>query len=156
MASLCGLRYCVTFSPKDVTAQRDLLGLRSQKCWLRWTTTAKHFSLNSFLMKSSSHFDEGWRKYNRVVMDEKWKWLQFLILIPLSILNMASEMGWGGLPYMVPSRTAMHYLMHAHSIIPEEEIPAGAHYRARQDMLDNVSTIFSCSIVFSFSTYSLQ
>ena len=52
---------------------------------------------------------------------------------------MASEMGWGGLPYMVPSRTAMHYLMHAHSIIPEEEIPAGAHYRARQDMLDNVS-----------------
>jgi len=39
---------------------------------------------------------------------------------------------------MVPSKTAMHYLMHAHSIMPEEEIPTGAHYRARQDMLDNV------------------
>ena len=55
---------------------------------------------------------------------------------------MASDIGWGGLPFMVPSKTAMHYIMHAHSIIPEEEIAAGAHYRARQDMLDNVSTIF--------------
>ena len=54
---------------------------------------------------------------------------------------MASEIGWGGLPFMVPSKTAMHYLMHAHSIMPEEDIPAGAHYRARKDMLDNVSRI---------------
>ena len=55
---------------------------------------------------------------------------------------MASDIGWGGLPFMVPSKTAMHYIMHAHSIIPEEEIAAGAHYRARQDMLDNVSITF--------------
>ena len=54
---------------------------------------------------------------------------------------MASDMGWGGLPFMVPSRTAMHYMMHANSIKPEEEIQQGAHYRARQDMLQNVGAL---------------
>jgi len=51
---------------------------------------------------------------------------------------MASDIGWGGLPFMYPSKTAMHYLLHAHSVIPEDEVPPGSHYRARQDMLQNV------------------
>lgn len=38
---------------------------------------------------------------------------------------------------MVPSRTAMKYLHHA-NVISEEEVPIGAHYRAREDMLNNV------------------
>jgi len=50
---------------------------------------------------------------------------------------MASDIMWGGLPFMVPSGTAMKYLHHA-KVIPEEEVPSGAHYRARKDMLDNV------------------
>ena len=49
---------------------------------------------------------------------------------------MADRM-WGGLPFIVPSNTAMKYLHHT-KVIPEDEIPAGAHYRARKDMLDNV------------------
>merc|ERR1712168_1333851 len=51
--------------------------------------------------------------------------------------KMASDIMWGGLPFMVPSGTAMKYLHHA-KVIPEEEVPSGAHYRARKDMLDNV------------------
>jgi len=38
---------------------------------------------------------------------------------------------------MVPSNTAMKYLHHM-KVIPEDDIAAGAHYRARTDMLDNV------------------
>jgi len=38
---------------------------------------------------------------------------------------------------MVPSKTAMKYLHHA-KVIPEEDVPVGAHYRAREDMLQNV------------------
>ena len=50
---------------------------------------------------------------------------------------MASDRMWGGLPFMVPSKTAMKYLHHA-KVIPEEDVPVGAHYRAREDMLQNV------------------
>ena len=48
------------------------------------------------------------------------------------------DIGWGGLPIMFPSKTAMNYLWHETNIIPEEEIAQGSHYRARQAMLDNV------------------
>merc|ERR1711894_205063 len=34
-------------------------------------------------------------------------------------------------------KTAMKYLHHA-KVIPEEDVPVGAHYRAREDMLQNV------------------
>lgn len=47
------------------------------------------------------------------------------------------DIGWGGLPFIYPSNTAMKYLHHV-KVIPEDEIPVGAHYRARTDMLDNV------------------
>ncbi len=50
---------------------------------------------------------------------------------------MASDRMWGGLPFIAPSRTAMKYLLHA-KVIPEEDVPVGAHYRAREDMLNNV------------------
>merc|ERR1712126_39606 len=43
----------------------------------------------------------------------------------------------GGLPFIYPSSLAMKYLHHT-KVIPEEDIPVGAHYRARTDMLDNV------------------
>merc|ERR1711860_317076 len=52
-------------------------------------------------------------------------------------VSMASDRMWGGLPFMVPSKTAMKYLHHA-KVIPEEDVPVGAHYRAREDMLQNV------------------
>ena len=57
---------------------------------------------------------------------------------------MASDRMWGGLPFMVPSKTAMKYLHHA-KVIPEEDVPVGAHYRAREDMLNNVRIIESLS-----------
>lgn len=50
---------------------------------------------------------------------------------------MASDRMWGGLPYIVPSRTAMKYLYHA-KVINEDDVPVGAHYRAREDMINNV------------------
>ena len=51
---------------------------------------------------------------------------------------------------MVPSKTAMKYLHHA-KVINEEDVPVGAHYRAREDMLNNVRIkIFS---VKYFSKY---
>ena len=50
---------------------------------------------------------------------------------------MASDRMWGGLPFIVPSRTAMKYLYHA-KVINEDDVPVGAHYRAREDMLNNV------------------
>merc|ERR1712109_325435 len=53
------------------------------------------------------------------------------------IRNMASDRMWGGLPFIVPSRTAMKYLYHA-KVINEDDVPVGAHYRAREDMLNNV------------------
>jgi len=53
------------------------------------------------------------------------------------ISKMASDRMWGGLPYIVPSKTAMKYLYHA-KVIEEEEVPVGSHYRAREDMLQNV------------------
>merc|ERR1711983_8996 len=55
----------------------------------------------------------------------------------LEKVRMASDRMWGGLPFMVPSKTAMKYLHHA-KVIPEEDVPVGAHYRAREDMLQNV------------------
>jgi len=48
-----------------------------------------------------------------------------------------TDIGWGGLPFIYPSSLAMKYLHHT-KVIPEEDIPVGAHYRARTDMLDNV------------------
>ena len=50
---------------------------------------------------------------------------------------MASDTMWGGLPFIAPSGTAMKYLYHA-KVINEDEVPIGAHYRAREDMLNNV------------------
>jgi len=47
------------------------------------------------------------------------------------------DRGWGGLPFIYPSTTAMKYLHHV-KVIPEDEVPVGAHYRARNDMMDNV------------------
>ena len=44
---------------------------------------------------------------------------------------------WGGLPFIVPSNTAMKYMFHE-KVINEEDVPVGAHYRAREDMLNNV------------------
>jgi len=44
---------------------------------------------------------------------------------------------WGGLPFIFPSNTAMKYLHHA-KVMNEEDVPIGAHYRAREDMLNNV------------------
>ena len=54
--------------------------------------------------------------------------------------KMASDRMWGGLPFIVPSGTAMKYLYHA-KVINEEDVPVGAHYRAREDMLNNVSDL---------------
>ena len=51
------------------------------------------------------------------------------------------DRGWGGLPIMFPSKTAMDYLWHRTDILPEEDIAPGAHYRARRAMLDNVSLL---------------
>jgi len=50
---------------------------------------------------------------------------------------MASDRIWGGLPFMTPSRTAMKYLYHT-KVMAEDEVPVGAHYRAREDMMNNV------------------
>jgi len=50
---------------------------------------------------------------------------------------MASDRMWGGLPFIVPSNTAMKYMYHE-KVINEEDVPVGAHYRAREDMLNNV------------------
>ena len=50
---------------------------------------------------------------------------------------MASDRMWGGLPFIVPSNTAMKYMFHE-KVINEEDVPVGAHYRAREDMLNNV------------------
>ena len=59
------------------------------------------------------------------------------------------DIGWGGLPIMFPSKTAMNYLWHETNIIPEEEIAQGSHYRARQAMLDNVRpTNFDYKILY--------
>ena len=58
---------------------------------------------------------------------------------------MASEQMWGGLPFIVPSGTAMKYLYHA-KVINEEDVPVGAHYRAREDMLNNVRFPFCLEI----------
>ena len=35
-------------------------------------------------------------------------------------------------------RTAMKYLYHT-KVMAEDEVPVGAHYRAREDMMNNVS-----------------
>ena len=51
---------------------------------------------------------------------------------------MASDRMWGGLPFIVPSNTAMKYLHHT-KVMSEEDVPIGAHYRAREDMMNNVS-----------------
>ena len=53
---------------------------------------------------------------------------------------MASDRIWGGLPFITPSRTAMKYLYHT-KVMAEDEVPVGAHYRAREDMLNNVRII---------------
>ena len=53
---------------------------------------------------------------------------------------MASDRMWGGLPFIVPSNTAMKYMFHE-KVINEEDVPVGAHYRAREDMLNNVRYI---------------
>jgi len=53
---------------------------------------------------------------------------------------MASDRMWGGLPFIFPSNTAMKYLHHA-KVMNEEDVPIGAHYRAREDMLNNVSGV---------------
>ena len=58
---------------------------------------------------------------------------------------MASDQMWGGLPFIVPSGTAMKYLYHA-KVINEEDVPVGAHYRAREDMLNNVRFPFCLQI----------
>ena len=50
---------------------------------------------------------------------------------------MASDRMWGGLPFIVPSNTAMKYMFHE-KVINEEDVPVGAHYRAREDMLNIV------------------
>jgi hypothetical protein len=50
---------------------------------------------------------------------------------------MASDRIWGGLPFITPSRTAMKYLYHT-KVMSEDEVPVGAHYRAREDMMNNV------------------
>jgi len=54
---------------------------------------------------------------------------------------MASDRMWGGLPFIVPSNTAMKYLHHA-KVMNEEDVPIGAHYRAREDMMKNVIFFF--------------
>lgn len=48
-----------------------------------------------------------------------------------------TDIGWGGLPFIYPSNLCMKYLHHTKTI-PEDEIPVGAHYRARTDMMENV------------------
>ena len=54
---------------------------------------------------------------------------------------------WGGLPFIVPSNTAMKYLHHA-KVMREEDVPIGAHYRAREDMMNNVSwTCFHFNLI---------
>ena len=63
--------------------------------------------------------------------------IESLSVAVLKKVSMASDRMWGGLPFMVPSKTAMKYLHHA-KVIPEEDVPVGAHYRAREDMLQNV------------------
>ncbi|CAB4062548.1 unnamed protein product [Lepeophtheirus salmonis] len=50
---------------------------------------------------------------------------------------MASELGFGGLPLLVPSNTAYKYLHHT-KVIDQEDVPVGASYRAKSDMEKSV------------------
>ena len=67
--------------------------------------------------------------------------IDFLEQSSLSPIIQKMDRGWGGLPMMFPSKTAMDYLWHRTDILPEEDIAPGAHYRARRAMLDNVSLL---------------
>ena len=59
---------------------------------------------------------------------------------------MASDRIWGGLPFITPSRTAMKYLYHT-KVMSEDEVPVGAHYRAREDMMNNVRNRFEIVVL---------
>ena len=59
----------------------------------------------------------------------------------IEVVDMASDRIWGGLPFITPSRTAMKYLYHT-KVMSEDEVPVGAHYRAREDMMNNVRNHF--------------
>eukprot|EP00096_Caligus_rogercresseyi_P016235 TRINITY_DN882_c0_g1_i1.p1 TRINITY_DN882_c0_g1~~TRINITY_DN882_c0_g1_i1.p1 ORF type:complete len:160 (-),score=28.25 TRINITY_DN882_c0_g1_i1:81-560(-) len=50
---------------------------------------------------------------------------------------MASELGFGGVPLLVPSNTALKYLHHA-KVMDKSEVPVGASYRAKTDMESSV------------------
>ena len=52
---------------------------------------------------------------------------------------MASEMMFGGIPFMTPSTLAMRYLYYEHNIIPERCIEDGQRYRARRNLVEHVS-----------------
>ena len=53
----------------------------------------------------------------------------------------ASDVTWGGIPMILPSTLAMRYLHYERDIIPERCIEAGARYRTRKAMDENVRTL---------------
>jgi len=50
----------------------------------------------------------------------------------------ASEISWGGLPFMLPSPTCFKYSQSAMQVVPERMIRIGARYRARKNMVEHV------------------
>lgn len=45
-----------------------------------------------------------------------------------------ADLGWGGVPRIAPSDTALKYLNGFHKILKEQDLPSGAHLRANRIM----------------------
>ncbi len=52
---------------------------------------------------------------------------------------MASNMSWGGMPFLTPSPTCYKYLHEQTRVVPERSIRIGARYRARKNLVEHVS-----------------
>merc|ERR1712061_653882 len=44
------------------------------------------------------------------------------------------DLGWGGVPRMQPSDTALSYLNSIHKFVKDEDLPAGSHLRSSRIM----------------------
>merc|ERR1712037_688969 len=59
--------------------------------------------------------------------------ISFSIFLPVQIATMADRM-WGGVPFTIPSSTAMKYLSGAVKVKRESALAPGGRYNARQTM----------------------
>ncbi len=48
---------------------------------------------------------------------------------------------WGGMPFMTPSPTCYKYSHESTVVVPERSIRIGARYRARKNLVENVSPL---------------